>query len=637
MIGSGTLTSATAFDAPLAGAAGLVKTGAGTVILGSAQNTFAGTVAINAGILQVAADGAFGAAANPLAINNATLRTTATFDSPRAINLGGPATIDVVRATTLTLTGTVTGAGPLVQTGGGTLIIGYTFTKDESSITLMSGAVNVAGSSIALGGTGTVVVRIGPNPNQIQSIELSETTAKTSLSVKSPAGTITEIAKVISANAADSIGKIVFGKGVRFGDGLAGVASNPTVADLAIAGKLGSLTLDGVTANTLIARGTGLPYNANPANPGDPTPDTYNQTPELKINQVMGAGVTFDLTPLRDNMGAYIRDEFGNFIGGGGLGKVTVGEWGADGVSFPGVIKTTQSITSFTLKKGDCGVTFEVDKEGVGQTTPGNVGTIKVLSSWTSAGNVIDGYVGLFDVGGFTTGADLHADYILKKFLVRGTFTDINGIAYGGNTILDQDMASGAFNISVGDFSGKITATGTIGKFVANGTFSGALTAKSILSITADEFVKIGPTGPLIKSTGGIIGAVTTMFGGIANTTIESSTNIEKIISKGAVMGSRILAGADPDNNGNFVSGDPALTGTIGAFAITGGLDASTIAARTLGALTFRYGQAATTFTVLPTRASTTLIALQSFTTATLGLKVGTAPSILNANPSRPR
>jgi autotransporter-associated beta strand protein len=643
ILNTGTLTSTTAINflsgrinAQLGGTAGLIKSSPDTAILGNPNNTFTGSVTINAGTLQVAADGAFGAPANNLAISNATLRTTASFTSPRAIAFNGPATVDVIFATTLTLSGAVTGPGPLVQTGGGTLVIGnaYPFTVDPTSTTMMGGTMTVDGATVTLGG-GTIVVHTGPaGSHAIESIEVSDTTPMTSLTVKSPTGTVTEIAKIISANPADSLAKIALGKGVMFGDGMAGVASDPTVPDLAVAGKLGALTLDGISANTLVTLGKGLPYNANPGDPTDPTPDTYNQKPALKINRIMGPGVTFDLTPLRDNMGNYIRDDFGNYVGGGGLGKVTVEQWGPDnGTSYPGVIKTSQSVTSFTLKKGDCGVTFEVDKEGVGTTTPGNVGTIKVLNgSWTSAGNVIDGYVGLFDVGGFTAGADLHADYIQKKFLVRGTFTDINGVAYGGTTILDQDIASGAFNISVGDFSGKITATGPIGKFVANGTYSGALTAKSILSITADEFVKIGLTGPLIKSTGGAIGTVTTKFGGIANTTIESSTNIGKITSKGAVTGSKILAGADPDNNGNFVAGDPTPTGTLGALAITGVLDASTIAARTLDAMTFRYGQPAATFTVLPTGVSTTLIALESFKTATAGLKVDAAPTILNAS-----
>jgi hypothetical protein len=651
ILGTGTLTSATAFallsgriDAPLGGAAGLVKSSPDTVILGNPTNTFTGTVTINAGILQVAADGAFGAAANELAINNATLRTTATFTSQRTIDLNGPATFDIILGTTLTVNGPplgVNGPGPLTQTGGGTLIIignNFPFTVDPTSITFQKGSVTtVDGSIIQLGGTGTVVVKTGPpESNDIRSIELSDTTLKTTLSVKSPKDTVTEIAKIFSADPADSVGKIILGKGVLFGDGLAGVAAD-SAADLAITGRLGALIAESIGANTLLTIGKGLSYNVNPADPKDPTPDTYNNKTELKINQVMGAGVTFDLTPLRDGMGQYVRDVFGDFVGGGGLGKVTVGGWGANGAGFPGLIKTTQSITSFTLKNGDCAGTFEVDKDGVGQTTPGNVGTIKVLNgSWTSAGNVIDGFVGLFDVGGFATGADLRADYIQKKFLIRGTFTDINGVAYGGTTTLKKDLTSGAFSISVGDFTGTITAAGAIGTFTANGTFSGALTAKSILAVTADEFVKVGLTGPLIKSTGGAIGPVTTKFGGIANTTISSSTNIGKITSKGPVMGSQILAGADRDNNGNYVVGDPTPSGTIGTLAIAGTLEGSTIAARSLDALTFRYRQIATRSIVAPAGVSTTLIALQSFKTPTVGLKVGTAPVILNATFSDP-
>ena len=74
-------------SAVLDGAAKLVKTDLGTLVL-SGINTYTGGTAVNGGTLQVSQDSNMGALAGALSLNGGTLATTATFDTARATTLG---------------------------------------------------------------------------------------------------------------------------------------------------------------------------------------------------------------------------------------------------------------------------------------------------------------------------------------------------------------------------------------------------------------------------------------------------------------------------------------------------------------------------------------------------------------------
>ncbi|KRA59857.1 hypothetical protein ASD79_09985 [Caulobacter sp. Root655] len=109
-------------DARIAGAAQLVKTDLGTLVLAGA-NSFTGGVAINGGTLRIASDANLGAAAGGLSFNGGTLNTTADVSSARAVNLLGQAVFSTDAGTTLTLTGGIAGAGSLDKAGAGTLVL----------------------------------------------------------------------------------------------------------------------------------------------------------------------------------------------------------------------------------------------------------------------------------------------------------------------------------------------------------------------------------------------------------------------------------------------------------------------------------------------------------------------------------
>jgi len=105
--------------------ANITKTGAGTLTI-SGNNTSAGNLNINGGVLQVAANTNLGT--SEIDFDGGTLRTTATMaltPITRPIDIGSNGgTIDVVTSTTLNYEGSMTGTGKLTKIGTGTFSVG---------------------------------------------------------------------------------------------------------------------------------------------------------------------------------------------------------------------------------------------------------------------------------------------------------------------------------------------------------------------------------------------------------------------------------------------------------------------------------------------------------------------------------
>ncbi len=107
-------------DVTITGTDGLQKTSDGTLIL-SGANTYTGGTIISGGVLQISSDANLGAAGGSLTFDNATLQTTASVVSGRAVNLRGAGAFDIASGTTSVFGGAVTGAGSLTKLGDGTL------------------------------------------------------------------------------------------------------------------------------------------------------------------------------------------------------------------------------------------------------------------------------------------------------------------------------------------------------------------------------------------------------------------------------------------------------------------------------------------------------------------------------------
>jgi fibronectin-binding autotransporter adhesin len=150
----------------LAGAAQLVKTDQGTLVLTGA-NSYTGGIAIDGGAIRISADANLGDAVGGLTFNGGTLNTTADMTSARAVELAGTGTLRTDAGTTLDLGGAIAGAGGLIKEGAGTLQLSgagsYAGTTTVVAGTLLvdgdhsaaTGATSIA-SGASLGGTGTI-------------------------------------------------------------------------------------------------------------------------------------------------------------------------------------------------------------------------------------------------------------------------------------------------------------------------------------------------------------------------------------------------------------------------------------------------------------------------------------------------
>jgi fibronectin-binding autotransporter adhesin len=156
-IGDGTaagLGFETTITSQLTGAAQLVKTDLGTLIL-SGTNSYTGGTRINAGVLRIASDANLGDAAGDLSFDGGTLNTVANISSNRNVALIGTGTLLTDGGTTLTLAGAISGAGSLTKAGAGTLVLGGS-NSYAGATTVADGALFVNGDQSAATGLTSV-------------------------------------------------------------------------------------------------------------------------------------------------------------------------------------------------------------------------------------------------------------------------------------------------------------------------------------------------------------------------------------------------------------------------------------------------------------------------------------------------
>ncbi|USI76494.1 autotransporter-associated beta strand repeat-containing protein [Sphingopyxis sp. USTB-05] len=140
-------------NSALTGTAQLVKTDAGTLVLGG-TNSYTGGTQIVGGALRISNDANLGAASGDVTLDGGTLETTANLASARGFVVSGGGTISAAVDTVFTYNGLFSGVGGLTKNGAGTLLI----TADNSGF---GGSTTVAGGTLAVQGSLGGAVTVG--------------------------------------------------------------------------------------------------------------------------------------------------------------------------------------------------------------------------------------------------------------------------------------------------------------------------------------------------------------------------------------------------------------------------------------------------------------------------------------------
>ncbi|MBO9697028.1 MAG: autotransporter-associated beta strand repeat-containing protein [Sphingopyxis sp.] len=131
-------------NSALGGAAQLVKSDAGTLVLGG-TNAYTGGTLIAGGTLRISGDANLGAASGDVTLAGGALETSASLTSARDVEIMSAGTIATATDTVFTYNGLLSGAGALTKNGAGTLLV----TADNSSF---GGSTTVAGGTLAVQG-----------------------------------------------------------------------------------------------------------------------------------------------------------------------------------------------------------------------------------------------------------------------------------------------------------------------------------------------------------------------------------------------------------------------------------------------------------------------------------------------------
>jgi fibronectin-binding autotransporter adhesin len=172
---------------PIFATGGITKGGAGLLNL-TGNNVHQVTTAINAGTLRVASDANLGDPSARIDFNVGTLQAGGSFETfrPITISTGGVATFDT-NGNTLTLLGTIGGAGTLVKKGEGTLVLGGTASYTRGT-NIDQGVVEIAaGNSL---GTGAITFAGGTLRAKAGSVAIDTTTNRAIVLTVAPGNTI---------------------------------------------------------------------------------------------------------------------------------------------------------------------------------------------------------------------------------------------------------------------------------------------------------------------------------------------------------------------------------------------------------------------------------------------------------------
>ncbi|MBB3342160.1 autotransporter-associated beta strand repeat-containing protein [Luteimonas sp. RC10] len=485
-VGDGTTAGANftaTIDAVLQGDVGVVKTDAGTLVLGGA-NTYTGGTTIAGGTVAISEDGNLGAATGGLTFDGGTLRALADLDSDRAIaSQAGGATVDT-QAHAVTLGGAIDGPGALTKAGTGTL----TLTADNG----YTGGTTISSRTLQLGDGGTTGHIVGDIVNN-GTLAVNRSDAVTLAGAMSGTGHLTQMGAgttVLTGANTHTGGTTIAAGTLQVGDGgTSGSLAGDIVNNAALVMKRSDeTTLTGVISGTghLTQAGTGTTVLV-----GDNT-YTGGTTISAGTLQVGNGGDTGSLIGNVDNGGTLAFDRAGTSRFDGtitGSGRVVQTGPGAvlfgNANTYTGVTEVASGSLQAAManafsanSRHEVAADGTLDLAGYDQTVAGlhNAGTVSLMGATPGTTLTVRGdYVG--DGGVLQMSAALGDSSSPTDRLV------IDGGTVSGRTLIDLTNRDGLGAQTTGDGIEVVRAI--------NGATTTAQTTKDGFSLVGD-FVDAG-------------------------------------------------------------------------------------------------------------------------------------------------
>ena len=471
-----TLTNANGeYDGTIGGNGGVTLENGVEEFTGS--NTYAGGTTLNGGTLLVSSDANLGDASGALDFNGGTLENTASFTSTRDIHTTGQANFYTDAGTTLTDTaGAITGSGPIVKLGTGTLVLGADDATGGVQVgagTLQltgagtdSGVVNVAsGATLALTGNGSIASASALVGNGNFDISGANGPQSITTLIGSSTGTVTlgnNDLTLTNANG-EYDGTIGGSGGITLAGGVEEFTGSNTYA--------GGTTLGGGTL--LVSSDANLGAAGGALNFGGGTlENTASFTTTRDIHADGGANFYTDA-------GTTLTDIAGSITGTGPINKLGAGML---------VLGADQSTGGLNVGAGTLLLTGTATDTGA--TTIAAGATLAIVGSGSDASASSIDNDGTFDISGAS-----HAQSITS-------LTGNGAVALGSNQLTLTD-ASGIYGGTIGG-SGGITLAGGTEQLTGSNTYTGGTTlAGGTLKVSSDA--NLGDAGGALNFNGGTL------------------------------------------------------------------------------------------------------------------------------------
>ncbi|WP_398475173.1 autotransporter-associated beta strand repeat-containing protein [Tardiphaga sp.] len=411
-------------SAPIVGAGGINKTGGGTLVL-AGTSTYTGGTTISGGTLQISSDANLGSSGS-LTFDNGILHTTGNISWTRNVSLLGIGEIDTDAGTSLIFTNTVSGAGSLIKTGAGALVL--------TQVNGWTGGTVLEAGTLQLGNFGAL-----PNGSDVVvyggKLDLNgyDTTTRSligfggEIALSSAKLTLDQAGDTVIASTISGIG----GSVVKTGSGtLLLSGTNTYTGGTTVAGGTVAISADANLGTGTLTLSGGRLF-------------TLGDIASSRAIQLAGSGTI-------DTLFGTTFSTTGNVLGPGTLTKDGAGTLVLAGASVPG---GGTVITAGTLQVGNGGVTG---------TLSGNVINNGVLAfnradTWSYT-DIISGSGALVHMGGGITVLTNTNTYSGGTLIANGTLQLSNG-----GSILGDVVNNGTLQVQRSDvytFGGTISGTG---------------------------------------------------------------------------------------------------------------------------------------------------------------------------------